>query len=132
MSVISSPAWGAQKGKFFARRHVDGQSRVLRFSNEELLQELERLRTVPPSDSLIDRVLRLLRYLDYVSLTNADRSRILVPDEHGKLHQVSNVYFNDFTDRLRPSDIPQDMILANSLIERDLALNLGMQNLISL
>jgi hypothetical protein len=93
---------------------------------------MECLATDPAATPLVTRVVDLLKNFDHGALTDIERLRILVPDQQGQLHPLSNVYFNDLGERIHAYDIPNNTIIANSVIGRDLAMTLGMQTVISL
>ncbi|KAG7442137.1 uncharacterized protein BT62DRAFT_1010912 [Guyanagaster necrorhizus] len=91
-----------------------------------LVSELNNLHKYPASPDKTQMALLILKALP-LSLTEEERSKILVPDMFGQLRPASEVYFNDIGDRAFIE--AGDLILAHPQLNEQIAKRLHMSRL---
>ncbi|KAI0739601.1 hypothetical protein C8Q80DRAFT_1240735 [Daedaleopsis nitida] len=107
------------------KRHVTSTP-----SNASILQQLEGLaqETIASEHGALDCI-DLLQALDYASITEQERSRIVAPGNDNKLRKVNDMFYNDLGSRAHQFALPEGKVGAHSSIRSTLRNNLQIPSL---
>ncbi|KAG6915771.1 hypothetical protein DXG01_009887 [Tephrocybe rancida] len=94
-----------------------------------VIQCLSDLEAQTPSSRVAKKALRLLLLLPTDIMTDADRSRLFIPDNNLKLRPYTSVFYNDIGERAVLVNLDDELHIAHQMIDDSLAKSLRMERL---